>query len=68
MEMYLPQMTMAGISLTSSQVAGSVHGCGLCTDSDVLFFVEDVGRHAVRKISFLTPSLNRLKDERKFYF
>jgi FdhD protein len=30
---------------TIYRTAGSVHGCGLCTDSDVLFFVEDVGRH-----------------------
>ncbi len=25
--------------------AGAVHGCGLCLDSEVLIFVEDVGRH-----------------------
>lgn len=25
--------------------AGAVHGCGLCLDSKVLMFVEDVGRH-----------------------
>lgn len=25
--------------------AGSVHGCGLCDDTSVLFFYEDVGRH-----------------------
>jgi FdhD protein len=25
--------------------AGSVHGCGLCNTSDILFFYEDVGRH-----------------------
>ena len=25
--------------------AGSVHGCGLCSNGEVLFFVEDVGRH-----------------------
>lgn len=27
------------------RAAGSVHGCGLCKDGDVLTFVEDVGRH-----------------------
>jgi FdhD protein len=27
------------------RAAGSVHGCGLCHDGDVLIFVEDVGRH-----------------------
>ena len=25
--------------------AGAVHGCGLCQDTDILMFVEDVGRH-----------------------
>jgi FdhD protein len=25
--------------------AGAVHGCGLCRDTDILLFVEDVGRH-----------------------
>jgi FdhD protein len=25
--------------------AGSVHGCGLCQNSNVLLFIEDVGRH-----------------------
>ena len=25
--------------------AGAVHGCALCKDQEVLFFVEDVGRH-----------------------
>jgi FdhD protein len=27
------------------RAAGSVHGCGLCKDGDVITFVEDVGRH-----------------------
>ena len=27
------------------RAAGSVHGCGLCQDGDVLMFIEDVGRH-----------------------
>ena len=27
------------------RAAGSVHGCGLCKDGEVLWFVEDVGRH-----------------------
>lgn len=27
------------------RVAGSVHGCGLCQDGEVLMFIEDVGRH-----------------------
>jgi len=27
------------------QTAGSVHGCGLCRESALLLFVEDVGRH-----------------------
>lgn len=32
--------------------AGAVHGCALCQQNDVLFFVEDVGRHnAVDAIS-----------------
>jgi FdhD protein len=30
---------------TVYRTAGSVHACALCSDSDVLFFVEDVGRH-----------------------
>ncbi len=25
--------------------AGAVHGCGLCRDSELLLFIEDVGRH-----------------------
>ena len=27
------------------RAAGSVHGCGLCHDGEVLMFIEDVGRH-----------------------
>lgn len=27
------------------RLAGSVHGCGLCRDGEVLLFIEDVGRH-----------------------
>ena len=27
------------------RTAGSVHGCGLCKDGEVLIFIEDVGRH-----------------------
>lgn len=27
------------------RTAGSVHGCGLCQDNEVLMFIEDVGRH-----------------------
>ncbi|MEM7196166.1 MAG: formate dehydrogenase accessory sulfurtransferase FdhD [Pseudomonadota bacterium] len=27
------------------RAAGSVHGCGLCLDGEILTFVEDVGRH-----------------------
>ena len=27
------------------RIAGSVHGCGLCQDGEVLMFIEDVGRH-----------------------
>ena len=27
------------------RAAGSVHGCGLCKDGEVIWFVEDVGRH-----------------------
>ena len=27
------------------RAAGAVHGCGLCRDTDVVIFVEDVGRH-----------------------
>jgi FdhD protein len=27
------------------RAAGSVHGCGLCLDGEVLIFIEDVGRH-----------------------
>ena len=27
------------------RIAGSVHGCGLCRGDEVLWFIEDVGRH-----------------------
>jgi FdhD protein len=27
------------------RIAGSVHGCGLCRQGEVLIFIEDVGRH-----------------------
>ena len=27
------------------QKAGSVHGCALCRQSDVLIYIEDIGRH-----------------------
>ncbi len=31
---------------TTYQEAGSVHGCGLCQNGEVLVFFEDVGRHS----------------------
>ena len=33
------------LSNKTYRIAGSVHGCGLCQDGEVLMFIEDVGRH-----------------------
>jgi FdhD protein len=48
--------------------AGSVHGCGLCTDSDVLFFVEDVGRHNAADVISGRMWLERIFGEGKLLY
>ena len=48
---------------TIYRIAGSVHGCGLCTDSDVLYFVEDVGRHNAADVISGRMWLERISGE-----
>ena len=50
---------------TIYRTAGSVHGCALCTDSDVLFFVEDVGRHNAADVISGRIWLERVSGEGK---
>ena len=48
--------------------AGGVHGCGLCKDTEILIFVEDVGRHnAVDAISG-RMWLDRISGEDKIFY
>jgi FdhD protein len=48
--------------------AGAVHGCALCADTDILLFVEDVGRHnAADAISGLMW-LDRIEGGDKLFF
>jgi len=43
--------------------AGAVHGCALCSGSEIDFFIEDVGRHnAVDKVIGKLIALNTLSD------
>lgn len=53
---------------TIYRIAGSVHGCGLCTDSDVLFFVEDVGRHNAADVISGRMWLERICGEGKLLY
>ena len=53
---------------TIYRTAGSVHGCGLCTDSDVLFFVEDVGRHNAADVISGRMWLERISGEGKLLY
>jgi len=48
--------------------AGAVHGCGLCQGTDILMFVEDVGRHnAADAISGAMWLENLSGDDKIFY-
>ncbi|NOR71769.1 MAG: sulfurtransferase FdhD, partial [Methylomarinum sp.] len=48
--------------------AGAVHGCALCTGSQIDFFVEDVGRHnAVDSIAGYMWLNNISGDDKIFY-
>ena len=53
---------LKGISQYNSiyKQAGAVHGCGLCKETEILMFVEDVGRHnAADAISSARPGARR---------
>jgi FdhD protein len=48
--------------------AGAVHGCALCVGVQILYFVEDVGRHnAVDAIAGMMWLENRSGDDKIFY-
>ena len=48
--------------------AGAVHGCALCKDTEILMFVEDVGRHnATDAISGMMWLDDLLGDDKIFY-
>jgi FdhD protein len=48
--------------------AGSVHGCGLCKDDQVIMFVEDVGRHNAADAIAGRMWLDRIPGEDKILF
>lgn len=53
---------------TVYRTAGSVHGCALCSDSNVLFFVEDVGRHNAVDMISGRMWLERISGEGKLIY
>lgn len=48
--------------------AGAVHGCGLCRDSKVLIFVEDVGRHNAADVISGRMWLDGIRGEDKILY
>lgn len=48
--------------------AGAVHGCGLCNGSDILIFVEDVGRHNAADAISGRMWLDRISGEDKIFY
>ncbi|OYU45490.1 MAG: sulfurtransferase FdhD [Burkholderiales bacterium PBB4] len=51
------------------KTAGSVHGCALFQDEEMLLFVEDVGRHnAIDAIAGWMSLQNGLRSDNKFFY
>jgi FdhD protein len=48
--------------------AGAVHGCGLCKGTDILIFVEDVGRHNAADTISGRMWLDRISGEDKIFY
>ena len=48
--------------------AGAVHGCGLCLGTDILMFVEDVGRHNAADAIAGSMWLEHLKGGDKIFY
>ncbi len=48
--------------------SGAIHGCGLCKDSDLLMFVEDVGRHNAADAISGRMWLDRLSGQDKIFY
>ena len=48
--------------------AGAVHGCALCKDTDILLFVEDVGRHNAVDAIAGSMWLDRVNGEDKIFY
>lgn len=48
--------------------AGAVHGCGLCQDTDIRLFVEDVGRHNAADAIAGYMWLDELKGADKIFY
>jgi FdhD protein len=48
--------------------AGAVHGCALCRGTDVLMFVEDVGRHNAADATAGRMWLNRISGDDKLFY
>lgn len=53
---------------TVYRAAGSVHGCALCSDADILSFVEDVGRHNAVDVISGRMWLERISGEGKLLY
>ena len=50
------------------RAAGSVHGCGLCKDGEVITFVEDVGRHNAMDTISGEMWLNKIDGHDKVFY
>jgi FdhD protein len=48
--------------------AGAVHGCALCKESEILFFIEDVGRHNAADTIAGRMWLDRIAGEDKIFY
>ena len=48
--------------------AGSVHGCALCKNSEVLLFIEDVGRHNAADVISGLMWLDNIPGEDKIFY
>ncbi len=50
------------------RVAGAVHGCALCEGTEILYFVEDVGRHNATDTIAGEMWLENIQGNDKFFY
>ncbi|MFI4922296.1 MAG: formate dehydrogenase accessory sulfurtransferase FdhD, partial [Burkholderiales bacterium] len=53
---------------TVYKTAGAVHGCALCKDSEILMFIEDVGRHNAVDAIAGQMWLDRIEGSDKIFY